>query len=91
MLAFWKNNDSVSIALDELKHEDFSEVIQIEIDNEEDYKLCDKIGNKVDFDMPTDDYTLEEILKIKSFVLIADSWIDASDYQQKCDKLDMDC
>ena len=89
MLAFWKNNESVSIPLDELKHEDFSEVIRVEIDNEEDYKLCDEIGDKVDFDMPTDDYTLEEILKIKVFVLIADSWIDASDYQQKCDEANM--
>ena len=39
--------------------------------------------------MPTDDYTLEEILKIKVFVLIADSWVDASDYQQKCDEANM--
>ena len=89
MLAFWKNNESVSIPLDELKHEDFSEVIWVEIDNEEDYKLCDEIGDKVDFDMPTDDYTLEEILKIKVLVLIADSWVDASDYQQKCDEANM--
>ena len=96
MLAFWKNNESVSIPLDELKHEDFSEVIWVEIDNEEDYKLCDEIGDNVDFDMPTDDYTLEEILKIKVFVLIADSWVDASDYQQKLDEAniniwDTDC
>ena len=89
MLAFWKNNESVSIPLDELKHEDFSEVIWVEIGNEEDYKLCDEIGNKVDFDMPTDDYTLEKILKIKFFVLIADSWVDASDYQQKLDETNM--
>ena len=86
MLAFWKNNDSVSTPLDELKHEDFSEVIRVEIDNEEDYKLCDEIGDKVDFDMPTDDYTLEEILKIKFFILIANSWLDASEYRQKCDE-----
>ena len=89
MLAFWKNNESVSIPLDELKHEDFSEVIWVEIDNEEDYKLCNEIGDKVDFDMPIDDYTLEEILKIKVFVLIADSWVDASDYQQKLDEANM--
>ena len=96
MLAFWKNNESVSIPLDELKHEDFSEVIWVEIDNEEDYKLCNEIGDKVDFDMPIDNYTLEEILKIKVFVLIADSWADASDYQQKLDEAniniwDTDC
>ena len=89
MLAFWKNNDSVSTPLNELKHEDFSEMIWVEIDNEDDYKLCDEIGDKVDFDMPTDDYTLEEILKIKVFVLIADSWVDASDYQQRLDEADM--
>ena len=89
MLAFWKNNESVSIPLDELKHEDFSEVIWVEIDNEEDYKLCDEIGDKVEFDMPTDDYTLEEILKIKFFVLIADSWVNASEYQRKCDEANM--
>ena len=47
MLAFWKNNESVSIPLDELKHEDFSEVIWVEIDNEEDYKLCDEIGDRL--------------------------------------------
>lgn len=89
MLAFWKNNDSVSTPLNELKHEDFSETIWAEIDNEDDYKLCNEIGDKVDFDMPTDDYTLEEILKIKVFVLVADSWVDASDYQQRLDEADI--
>lgn len=89
MLAFWKNNDSVGTPLNELKHEDFSETIWVEIDNEDDYKLCNEIGDKVDFDMPTDDYTLEEILKIKVFVLVADSWVDASDYQQRLDEADI--
>lgn len=40
-----------------------------------------RVSAKLDVEMPTDVYTVEEILKIKVFVLVAESWVDASDYQ----------
>lgn len=86
MLAFWKNWDYV--APEDLKLDDFNEVLWIEIDDEEDCRQCEELAEKLDIEMPTDVYTIEEILKVKAFVLVAETWIDASDYKQKLDEAD---
>lgn len=71
MLAFWKGWNYV--APNDLKIDDFNEILWIEIDDEADCKQCEELGEKLDIEMPTDVYSIEEILKVKSFVLVAES------------------